>query len=92
MSTRRLALPSVDPGTLLDRLRLVVYTLAALLAFSLLVVGTIAVIAELKGTWHWAVHLESTVSYMGVVVAALVTALVPLTAFLYLGRWYRGRA
>lgn len=69
-------------------LRLVVYTLASLVFMSLLVVGTIAVIAEMKGTWHWSIHLQSTVSYMGIFVGALLVALLPLTALLFLGRWW----
>ncbi|WP_224268091.1 hypothetical protein [Haloprofundus salinisoli] len=69
-------------------LRATVYLLASLLCFSLLVVGTVAVIAELKGTWHWAIHLESTISYMGLFVAALMVPLVPLTAALFVSRWW----
>ena len=67
-------------------LRIAVYLLASLVGLSLLVVGTVAVIAELKGTWHWAIHLESTISYMGVFVSWLLVALVPLTVALFLGR------
>ena len=67
-------------------LRIAVYLLASLVGLSLLVVGTVAVIAELKGTWHWAIHLESTVSYMGVFVSWLLVALVPLTVALFVGR------
>ncbi|QZX98384.1 hypothetical protein [Halobaculum rubrum] len=54
------------------------YTLASLLALSLLMVGTVAVIAEVKGTWHWAIHLESTISYMGILMGGLLALLVPL--------------
>jgi len=67
-------------------LRIVVYLLASLLGLALLAVGTIAVIAELKGTWHWAIHLESTISYIGVFVGWLLVALVPLTVVLLVGR------
>ncbi|PSQ02149.1 hypothetical protein BRC95_11150 [Halobacteriales archaeon QS_5_68_33] len=67
-------------------LRIAVYLLASLVGLSLLVVGTVAVIAELKGTWHWAIHLESTISYMGVFVSWLLVALVPLTVALFVGR------
>ena len=71
---------------LLGYVRRVVYLLASLLALALLTVGTVAVIAELKGTWHWAIHLESTVSYVGVFVAWLLAVLVPLTVVLLAGR------
>jgi hypothetical protein len=67
-------------------LRLLVYSLATLVGFALLAVGTIAVIAEVKGTWHWSIHLESTISYLGVFVGWVLVALVPLTAALLLGR------
>ena len=67
-------------------IRIAVYLLASLVGLSLLVVGTVAVIAELKGTWHWAIHLESTISYMGVFVSWLLVALVPLTVALFVGR------
>ena len=60
--------------------RATTYLLAALVGLSVLVVGTIAVIAEAKGTWHWAIHLESTVSYMGIFIGALLVGLVPLLA------------
>jgi hypothetical protein len=73
--------------TALYYLRAGVYTLAALLGLSLLVIGTIAVIAEAKGTWHWMIHLESTVRYMAVFISWLLVALVPLTASLLYGRW-----
>ena len=60
--------------------RATTYLLAALVGLSVLVVGTIAVIAEVKGTWHWAIHLESTISYMGIFIGALLVGLVPLLA------------
>lgn len=72
--------------TLLGYVRTVVYLLTSLLALALLVVGTIAVIAELKGTWHWSIHLESTISYAGLFVGWLLVALVPLTGALLAGR------
>jgi hypothetical protein len=71
---------------LLGYVRTVVYLLTSLLGLALLVVGTIAVIAELKGTWHWSIHLESTVSYAGLFVGWLLVALVPLTGVLFAGR------
>lgn len=73
--------------TALYYLRAGVYTLTALLGLSLLVIGTIAVIAEAKGTWHWMIHLESTVRYMAVFISWLLVALVPLTVSLLYGRW-----
>lgn len=75
-------------AVLLGYLRGVVYLLASLVAVSLLLVGTVAVIAEIKGTWHWAIHLESTISYMGLFVAYLLLTLVPLTGLLLVGRWW----
>ncbi len=80
-----------DAETLLGHLQTAVYLLAGLLALSLLVVGTVAVIAGIKGTWHWAIHLESTISYMGVFVGGLLVVLVPLTGLLAVGRWWYGR-
>lgn len=78
-----------DSKTALDYLRVAVYVLTALVALSLLVVGTVAVIADLKGTWHWAIHLESTISYVGVFVGWLLALLVPGYILLVVGRWYR---
>lgn len=72
--------------TVVDVLGVAVRVLAALLALALLVVGTIAVIAELKGTWHWAIHLESTISYVGVFVTWLLVLLVPGFLALVVGR------
>jgi hypothetical protein len=63
-----------------------VYVLAAVLALSLLVVGTVGVIAELKGTWHWQIHLQTTVSYMGIFVSYLLALLVPLFLVMVVGR------
>jgi len=55
-------------------------------ALALLAVGTVGIIAEIKGTWHWAIHLESTVSYIGVFVAAVLALLIPTAALLLVGR------
>jgi hypothetical protein len=76
----------IDAATLLGYLRTLVYTLVTLLALSLLVVGTIGLIAELKGSWHWAIHLESTISYVGLFVSRLLVVLVPLFLVLVVGR------
>ena len=72
--------------SLLGYLRILVYTLATLLALSLLVVGTVGLIAELKGSWHWQIHLESTISYIGLFVSRLLVVLVPLFVVLVVGR------
>jgi hypothetical protein len=72
--------------SLLGYLRILVYTLATLLALSLLVVGTIGLIAELKGSWHWEIHLQSTISYVGLFVSRLLVVLVPLFVVLVVGR------
>ena len=72
-------------------LRVTVYSLGAVLALALLTVGTIAIIAELKGTWHWQLHLETMVSYMAVFIGWLLAALVPLTVLLGVVRWREGR-
>ena len=77
---------TLDAATLLGYVRVVVYSLTALLGLSLLVVGTVALIAEMKGTWHWAIHLESTISYMAVFVSRLLFVLVPLFVVLLVGR------
>ena len=66
------------PSGALYWVRLGTYSLSFLVALSLLVVGTVAVIAEAKGTWHWAIHLESTISYMGVLIGGMLALLVPL--------------
>ena len=89
---RRSPSRELDAATLLGYVETAVYLLAALLALSLLVVGTVAVIAALKNTmqpsqnWHWALHLESTVSYMGLFVSRLLVVLVPLFAVMLVGR------
>lgn len=72
--------------TFVDVIGYAVRVLAVLLALSLLVVGTIAIIAELKGTWHWAIHLESTISYIGLFVSWVLVLLVPGFLALIIGR------
>lgn len=74
----------------LSYVRAAVYVVAVLIGLSLLVVGTVAIIAGLKGTWHWSIHLESTIRYMSTLVSYLLTALVPLFGILVVGRWYDG--
>ena len=69
-------------------LRVAVYVLGLVLGLSLLTVGTVALIAEMKGTWHWMIHLESTISYMSIFVVAVVAALVPLSVAMLVGRWW----
>ena len=76
----------VQGATVLAYLQGFVAVLAGLLALSLLVVGTVAVIAELKGTWHWAIHLESTISFVGLFVTRLLAVLVPAFAALVVTR------
>lgn len=76
----------LDGAGLLGYVRIAVYVLVSLLALSLLAVGTIAIIAEIKGTWHWAIHLQSTVSYIGLFVSRLLIVLVPLFVILVIGR------
>lgn len=75
-----------DGARLLHYVRVAVYVLAGLLGLSLLTVGTIAIIAEVKGTWHWQVHLHSTIGYMGLFVSRLLIVLVPLFVILVIGR------
>jgi hypothetical protein len=76
------------PVRMLGYIRGVTYSLGAILILALLAVGTVGIIAELKGTWHWAIHLESTISFMGVFVAAVLALLLPAAALLLLGRWW----
>ncbi|WP_227376385.1 hypothetical protein [Haladaptatus halobius] len=71
---------------LLDTLRTAVYALTALLGLSLLIIGTIAIIAEAKGTWHWTIHLESTLSYVGLFVQYLLAVLLPLFGLFVVAR------
>lgn len=70
----------------LGYLRTAVYVLAAVLALTLLTVGTVGLIAELKGTWHWEIHLHTTVSYVGLFVGYLLIPLVPMVLLLFVGR------
>lgn len=86
MATERFPPARPDPGTLLRYVRMAVYFLTGVLALSLLMVGTVGIIAELKGSWHWQVHLQSTVSYGGVFVTYLLALLVPLFVLLVVGR------
>jgi len=71
----------------LNYLRGTTYALGLLLVLALLSVGTVGIIAEIKGTWHWAIHLESTISYLGVFVAGILILLIPVATLLLLGRW-----
>lgn len=75
--------------TAMRYLRMTVYSLTALLGLSLMIVGTNAILAELQGTWHWQIHLQSTVSFMGVFIGALLVVLVPLFVLLLAGRCCR---
>lgn len=75
--------------TAMKYLRMAVYSLAALLGLSLIIVGTNAILAELQGSWHWQIHLQSTVSFMGVFIGALLVVLVPLFVLLLAGRCCR---
>ncbi|MFW6435216.1 MAG: hypothetical protein ACOCY1_02445 [Halovenus sp.] len=72
--------------SMLRYVRITVYVLTALLALSLLATGGIGIIAELKGSWHWWIHLQSTVSFMSLFVSRLLVVLVPLFIVLVLGR------
>lgn len=67
-------------------LRGTVYALTILLGLSLLIIGTIAIIAELKGTWHWSIHFESTLSYVGLFVQYLLYMLIPLFSLFVVAR------
>ncbi|WP_222844859.1 hypothetical protein [Haloplanus rubicundus] len=67
-------------------LRGTTYALGTLLVLALLAVGTVGIIAEIKGTWHWAIHLESTVSYLGVFVAGVLALLLPAATLLVIAR------
>ncbi|MFB6101447.1 MAG: hypothetical protein ABEJ73_02665 [Haloplanus sp.] len=75
------------PARALHYLRGLTYTLGTVLVLALLAVGTVGIIAEIKGTWHWAIHLESTISFMGVFVAGVLALLLPSAALLCIGRW-----
>ncbi|WP_336036911.1 hypothetical protein [Halobacterium yunchengense] len=78
---------SVQRPRALVALRATVWSLAGLLALALLTVGTVALVAEIKGTWHWMIHLESTISYVGVFVQYVVAALVPASVAFAVARW-----
>lgn len=78
---------STEHARVLGALRATVWTLAGFLALSLLVVGTVALVAEVKGTWHWMIHLESTISYVGVFVQYVLVALVPTSLAFAVARW-----
>lgn len=77
----------IDSASIRRYLRILVYGLAAVLGLALLAIGTVAIIAELKGTWHWQIHLDSTVRYVGLFVQYLLLVLVPLFAAHLLARW-----
>lgn len=79
-------LDPLGPGSVHQGLRILVAALAGLLVLSALVVGTVAVIAELKGTWHWSIHLESTISIVGAFVKGLLVLFVPATLALAVTR------
>jgi len=78
--------PQSTPARVLGYLRGTTYVLGSLLVLALLAVGTVGIIAEIKGTWHWAIHLESTVSYIGVFVAGILVLLLPAATLLMIGR------
>jgi len=90
MAVERKPPTDFDLDRALGYVRVAVYVVTAMIGLSLLVVGTVAVIAGLKGTWHWSIHLESTIRYMSTVVQYLLVVLVPLFGTLLVGRWYRG--
>lgn len=87
MSTKKSPISDRLNGTkLLGYVRIAVYTLATVLALSLLATGSIGLIAEIKGTWHWQIHLQSTISYMALFISRLLVVLVPLFLVLVVGR------
>jgi hypothetical protein len=86
MAVERDRSSSLSAAAVVGYLQTLVVVLAGLLALSLLVVGTVALIAEVKGTWHWAIHLESTISYVGLFVSRLLVVLVPAFVALLVGR------
>lgn len=92
MATENAGETGLDAATALRYVEWSVYALAALLGLSLLVVGAVAIIAAIKGSWHWAIHLESTVSYMGLFVSRLLALLVPLFVVMVVGRRVVDRA
>jgi hypothetical protein len=90
MAVERESTTGFDLDRALGYVRVAVYLTTALIGLSILVVGTVAVIAGLKGTWHWSIHLESTIRYMATLVQYLLALLVPLFGILLVGRWYDG--
>jgi len=92
MATEKASRTGVDAARVLGYVEWSVYVLTAVLGLSLLVVGSVAVIAAIKGSWHWAIHLESTVSYMGLFVSRLLFVLVPLYVAMLVGRRVVDRA
>lgn len=92
MATEKQRGTGIDAAAVLQYVEWSVYVLAALLGLSLLVVGAVAVIATIKGSWHWAIHLESTVSYMGLFVSRLLAVLIPLFVVMIVGRRVVDRA
>lgn len=93
MATEEGGTSRLRPESLLRYVRLSVYTLTGVLATSLLVVGTVGLITVFKNSlqpgrnWHWGIHLESTISYMGLFMSRLLLVLVPLFCLLVVGRW-----
>ena len=76
----------LDRISIRSSLRKIVYSLTLMLGFSLLATGLIAIIAAMKGTWHWQIHLESMISHMAVFVIAILVVLVPLYVLLFVAR------
>lgn len=93
MATEDRAASRLRPESLLRYVRMSVYALTVVLATSLLVVGTVGLITVFKNSlqpgrnWHWGIHLESTISYMGLFMSRLLLLLVPLFCILVVGRW-----
>lgn len=92
MATEEVSGTGVDAARVLGYVEWTVYAVTAVLGLSLLVVGSVAIIAAIKGSWHWAIHLESTVSYMGQFVSRLLFVLVPLFVVMLVGRRVIDRA
>ncbi|WP_458210003.1 hypothetical protein [Haladaptatus sp. NG-SE-30] len=84
-ATSRWQLPT--RRAVLVALRGTVYALTGLLGLALLAIGTVAIIAEIKGTWHWSIHLESTISYGGILISYLLLVLIPLFGIFVVVRW-----
>lgn len=92
MATESAGETGIDAADVLRYVEVSVYLLAALVGLSLLVVGAVAIIAAIKGSWHWSIHLESTVSFMGLFVSRLLAVLVPLFVVMVVGRRVVDRA